>query len=109
MQTLPITVRRAIELMGLYCLGLIVVVGKDVITPIIMAFFISIMLLPIQRALTKRKVPETLSIFIALLVMVIILALLLWFFSSQISNLVSDFPQIQKNVQAHIHNLGQWI
>ncbi len=108
MSTLPLTVRRAIELMGLYFLGMIIIVGKDVITPIVMAFFLSLMLLPLYRSLRKR-LSETLSILISLLLMIAVLGLLMWFFSSQISNLVSDFPQIKRNVQAHIHSISTWI
>ena len=109
MSVLPVTVRRAIELMGLYFLGMIIYLGKDIITPLIMAFFLSIMLLPIHRFFTKRKVPETLSICISLLLMIVVVALLIWFFSVQISRLVSDFPQIKANIQAHINSIGHWI
>jgi len=109
MSTLPLTVRRAIELMGLYFLGTIIIVGKDIITPLVMAFFLSIMMLPIYRFLIKKKIPETLAICISLLLMVAVLAVLIWFFSSQISQLVSDFPQIKRNVQAHISSIGRWI
>ena len=109
MSTLPLTVRRAIELMGLYFLGMIIIVGKDVITPIVMAFFLSIMLLPLHRFFLRKKLPETLSICISLMIMAIVLGLLIWFFSSQISNLVSDFPQIKRNVQVHISTIGHWI
>jgi len=109
MSTLPVTVRRAIELMGLYFLGMIIIVGKDVITPIVMAFFLSLMLLPIHRFFTQRKIPETLSIFISILALIIVIGLLIWFFSSQLSHLVSDFPQIKQNIQGHIDELGKWI
>lgn len=109
MSTLPLTVRRAIELMGLYFLGMIIIVGKDVITPIVMAFFLSLMLLPLHRFFLKKRIPETLSICLALLLMITVVGLLIWFFSSQISNLISDFPQIKRNVQAHISSIGKWI
>jgi predicted PurR-regulated permease PerM len=109
MSTLPLTVRRAIELMGLYFLGMIIIVGKDVITPLVMAFFLSLMLLPMHRFFMRKRVPETLSIIISLLIMAGVMALLIWFFSSQIAQLVSDFPQIKQNVQAHISSIGRWI
>ena len=109
MATLPVTVRRALEIMGLYFLGTLIYIGKDVITPIVMAFFLSLMLLPIHRFFVRKKVPETLSIVISLLALIVVVGLLIWFFSSQISRLVSDFPQIQQNVQAHITAIGQWI
>ncbi len=109
MSTLPLTVRRAIELMGLYFLGMIIIVGKDVITPLVMAFFLSIMLLPLHRFFLRKRIPETLSICITLLLLITVMGLLIWFFTSQISNLVSDFPQIKRNVQAHISSIGRWI
>lgn len=106
---LPLTVRRALEIMGIYFMGMIVYLGRDVITPIVMAFFLSIMLLPVYRFFRRRKVPETLSIVLAILFLAIIIGLLVWFFSAQLAQLVSDFPQIQKNVQVHLNSLSTWI
>ena len=109
MPSLPLTVRRAIELMGIYFLGMIILVGRDVITPLLMAFFLAIMLLPVFRFLRRRKLPEGLAIFLSILFLAIIVGLLVWFFSSQISRLVSDFPQIRQNVQLHLNSLSKWI
>ncbi len=109
MPQLPLTVRRSIELVGLFVLGTLIVVGKDVITPLFMAFFISIMLLPVLRFFRRMKIPEGLAIFLCILSVAIFIGLLVWFFSSQISNLVSDFPQIKKNVSKHLNALSNWI
>jgi predicted PurR-regulated permease PerM len=109
MRDLPLTVRRAIELMGVYFLGMIIIVGSDVITPIVMAFFLAIMLLPVYRFFRRKKCPESISIVLALLFLILILGLLIWFFSSQISRLISDFPQIKQNVQLHLNSLSGWI
>ncbi len=106
---MPLTVRRAIELMGLYFLGLIILVGKDIITPIVMAFFLAIMLLPVYRFLKRMKFPESLAIFFSLFFLIIFVGLLIWFFSSQVSNLIADFPQIKSNVQLHLNTLSKWI
>jgi predicted PurR-regulated permease PerM len=108
MQNLPVTVRRAIELLGIYFLGMIIIAGKDIINPLVMAFFLSIMLLPLYRWLRKLKVPEMLAISISLLVLIIIVAFIVWFFSSQITRLVADFPQIKSNVKVHLHSLSSW-
>ena len=109
MSSLPLTVRRAIELMGIYFLGSIVLVGKDVITPIVMAFFLALMLLPVLRFLRRKSVPESLSIFLSILFLAIIIGLVVWLFSSQISRLIADFPQIKTNVQLHLNSLSKWI
>jgi predicted PurR-regulated permease PerM len=109
MKGLPITVRRAIEIMGLYFLGLIVVVGKNIIAPLLMAFFIGIVLLPIYRFFKRKKFPEVLAIVMAVLTLVIFAGLIVWFFSSQITRLVADFPEIKKNVTVHLNSLSAWI
>src|SRR5687767_2088605 len=107
--SLPLTVRRAIELMGIYFLGTIVLAGREIITPVIMAFFLALMLLPILRFLRRKKVPETLAIVLCILFLAIIIGLVVWFFSSQISQLVADFPQIKKNVNQHLGSFSGWI
>ncbi|MBA2329119.1 MAG: AI-2E family transporter [Flavisolibacter sp.] len=109
MQSMPLTVRRALELMGVYFLGMILIVGKNIIMPLVMAFFLAIMLLPIYRFFRSKKFPEALAIFLALLFLIVIVALLIWFFSFQISTLINDFPEIKRNVEAHLQSLSQWL
>jgi predicted PurR-regulated permease PerM len=107
--TFPLTVRRAIEFMGIFFLGAFIYIGRDIITPLVMAFFLSIILLPVYRWLRARKLPEGLSIGLSLVLLIIIVGMIIWFFSSQISGFVSDFPQIKSNVQAHLNSLSQWL
>ncbi|GAB4093668.1 AI-2E family transporter [Flaviaesturariibacter terrae] len=106
---MPLTVRRALELMGLYFLGLILVAGREILSPILMAFFLAIMLLPLYRFLRKRRFPETLAIGLSLLALILVLAGLVWFFSSQVSQLVADVPTIRQNVRGHLDSISQWI
>lgn len=109
MKELPLTVKRSLELLGIALIIAIFAIGKDIIMPIIMAFFISIMLLPIYRFLRRHKVPESLSIILPILFVLIFLAGIVWFFSAQISILVEDFPQIKQNVAKHLQTLKEWI
>ena len=109
MKDLPLTVRRSIELLGLFLLGALLVLGQGIIMPVLMAFFISIMLLPVYRFLRRWKVPEVLAIFLPILMVAIFIALIVWFFSAQVSLLVADFPSIQRNVSIHLKSLSDWI
>lgn len=109
MQGLPVTVRRSLELIGIYFLGVIIFVGKGIIMPLLTAFFISILLLPSYRFLKKRRLPDILAISLSLLILVIVVALLIWFFSSQVTRLIQDFPQIRENVMKHLQSLSLWI
>ncbi|HTL10127.1 MAG TPA: AI-2E family transporter [Chitinophagaceae bacterium] len=108
-QTLPITVQRAVELLGIYCLGAIIYLGAGIITPLLLAFFISLVLLPVYRFLRKRKFPEVLAIGCCILLLVILVGGIVYFFSSQIGALVADFPQIKENVTKHLQTLSDWI
>lgn len=108
-QNFPLTVKRSIELLGLMALCTLFVIGTDIIMPILMAFFISIMLLPIYRFLRNHKVPESLAIIMPIIMVAIFIGLIVWFFSAQVSILVNDFPQIKKNVTLHINNISEWV
>lgn len=109
MKEMPVTVRRSIELLGIVLLGYTIVIGKDIIMPVLMAFFISIMLLPIYNFFKRKKIPEALAIFLSILLLAIAVGLVVWFFSSQVSSLIADFPQIKKNVSKHLNSLSNWI
>ena len=109
MKELPLTVRRSIELIGICLLGALLSIGNDIIMPVLMAFFLSIVLLPIYRFLRARKFPEVLSILLPILLGAVFIAAVIWFFSIQISILANDFPQIQKNINYHLNNLSDWI
>lgn len=106
---MPDTVRRAIELGGLFVLGWIVVNGNAIIMPLLMAFFFSLMLLPVFRFFRRWKVPEALAVFLPILLFTIVVALIIWLFSSQVSALVDDFPKIQRTVARHLDDLSSWI
>ena len=106
---MPLTVRRSIELIGLFVLGLVIVNGSGVITPLLLAFFLSIVFLPLHRRMTNKKVPELLSISICILILFVMLGLIGWFFSAQVAKLINDFPQLEKNVMLHLNELSAWI
>lgn len=83
--------------------------GNQIITPLLLAFFISLVLLPVFRFLRAKGFSEVLAVSCSLLLLVVIVVLLGWFFSSQISRLVADFPQIKENVTVHLNALSAWI
>ena len=106
---MPPTVKRAIELLGLFVLGTIVLAGNTIIMPLLMAFFFSLVLLPVFRFFRKLKFPEAIAVFLPILLLSVIVALIIWLFSSQVSALLDDFPQIQKTVTKHLDNLSIWV
>lgn len=106
---MPVTVKRAIELIGLFVLGTIIVAANTIIMPLLMAFFFSLVLLPVFRFFRKMRFPESIAVLLPILLLTIVLALIVWLFSSQVSTLVADFPQIQRTVTKHLDSLSIWI
>lgn len=109
MKEFPVTAKRSLELLGLFLLGYITLVASNIIMPLLLAFFLSMLLLPVYRFLVRKKVPQSLSIIAPILLLLVIVAGLIWFFSAQIQLLVNDFPQIKKNINTHLNSLSHWI
>lgn len=106
---MPSTVKRSIELLGLCAIALVVTTMTDLVMPLLMAFFLAILLLPIYRFLRKWRFPDVLAIGCALAVAILVVAGIVVFFSFQVANLLSDIPEIQKNLNSHWHSISAWI
>jgi predicted PurR-regulated permease PerM len=109
MQEWPLTVKRSIELLGLVLVVAVLYIGQGIIMPVLTAFFISLMLLPVLRMLRKAKVPESLAILLCIVLLIVVVGLIGWFFTAQLSTLVQDFPEIKKNVSIHLKHLSIWL
>lgn len=109
MREMPVTIKRSIELLGLFLIGALLVMGKIIIMPLLMSFFISIMLLPLYRFFRRRKFPDALAVFLPILLIIIVGALVVWLFYNQTSFLLSDYPKIEKNLTTHLNALSSWI
>ncbi len=109
MKQLPVTVRRSIEFIGLFFLAAAIAAGHMVVFPLLTAVYFSILLLPCVRFFKRWKLPESIAIVLSLLIFFITIGAIVWFFSSQISKLIADFPQIKDNVMLHLSDLSNWI
>lgn len=106
---MPLTVRRSIELLGLCLLLALFKVGSDIIMPLLMAFFVSLVLLPLYRFFIKIKLPEVIAIVLSILAASLIILGIATLLSFQIAGLVQTFPELEKNVNQHWATLSQWI
>jgi predicted PurR-regulated permease PerM len=109
MKDIPISVKRSIELMGIFILGIIIYIGKVIIMPVLLAFFLSLMLMPLFRLFRKVKIPETIAIFLSILCLTIFAGLVGWLFYGQMASLLVDLPEIEKNVTKHLDKVSIWI
>jgi predicted PurR-regulated permease PerM len=109
MKEMPVTVKRSLELLGLFLIGVIIVNGTNIVMPLLMAFFMSIMLLPLFRLFKKWKFSETLAILLPILLVLVVAALIIWLFYSQMRFLLADYHKIEQNLTTHLNALSLWI
>ncbi|MEO8771128.1 MAG: AI-2E family transporter [Ferruginibacter sp.] len=107
-QYLPLTVKRSIELLGLVLLALVIFQLQNIIMPMLMALVASIALLPVYRFFIRRKVPNGIAIFLTILFMTIILALVVFFITSQLKPLINNATTIKQNISSHINVISIW-
>jgi predicted PurR-regulated permease PerM len=109
MNELPVTVRRSIELLGLLAAGFIIAAGKNIIMPLLLAFFLSILLLPLFRWFRRKRVPETGAIILPIVCIAAFTGGIGWLFYGQISSLMKDMPSIAGNVTRLLDRLSVWV
>lgn len=106
----PFYVKITLILLGILSIGYIFFIGQDIIIPIMMSFLFAVLLRPLVLFLkTKLRFPHVLSAIVAVLLFVMVILALVTFMSMQISDIVSDFNKIERNLNIHLHNLQQYI
>jgi len=108
-QQLPLTVKRSVELLGLVLLAFVIIQLQNIIMPMLMALVASIALLPIYRFLVRKKIPNSMSIFITMLILIVVLAVIVFFITSQLKPLIYNFHTIKLNIINHINVISNWL
>ena len=107
---LPFYAKFAFVLISLLLSGYILYVGQGIIVPILLAFFIAILLRPIVDFFNKKlKFPNVLAIAITVTLFVILILGIFTVISMQITDMVSDFDKIQRNLNIHLNHFQSFI
>ena len=113
MSKYPLTIKITCWLICAVLGAIIVVYGKNVLLPIVIAALLSFLLYPLHKKLTDWKVPRVLSVIISLLLIAAVITLISMLVSTQIKSLVSDiegkgskinekFLAMQNSVSSHL-------
>ena len=107
---LPIYTKISCILISLICFAYIFFIGKDVITPVLMAFLFSILLVPLFTLLNlKLKFPRYLAAITCVLLFVAFILSILAFISYEVSYMANDFETIKKNAKSFIMEAHKYI
>ncbi|MES2062819.1 MAG: AI-2E family transporter [Bacteroidota bacterium] len=106
----PFYERLALILIGVCVLGYLVVMGKELIDPMIFGFLFAVLLLPVSNFFEKKcRLPRSASSFLAILLLVAFVGGIMYLIGSQITSIANDWPMLQGQVKDSIANLQDWV
>ena len=106
----PFYERFSLVLIGLIAFVYLVILGKDLLGPIVFGFLFAILLLPVASFLeTKLRFPRGLASISSILLFVGLIAIVLYLVGSQISGLASDWPMLKSQVAQSLNELSAWV
>ncbi len=108
--TLPLYLKVACILFSLLALSYIMIIGKEILSPIIFSCIFAISLLPLASFFElKLKFPRALASIVSVVLLLAVIILVLFILGNQLSNLVNDWPQFQKQLTVSVNGIQDWI
>lgn len=101
----PFYVKATVILLGLTLFAFALSALRTVLAPLAFALMLAILLNPLVNRLKKWKVPSTLAISIAIVFSLICLALITYFFSSQLASFSDQAPVFKEKFLQLLHKV----
>lgn len=107
----PVRMAGKPYIVGIFILLLIyaLYLGRDFLTPVILAFMLATTLSPIVRHLRKWSIPPPVSATLLIIMSVSIFGAIGYATSGPLSSLIADAPAIGQRLQAKVHTVRQAI
>ncbi|MFD2864241.1 AI-2E family transporter [Mucilaginibacter antarcticus] len=106
----PFYDRMALIVIGIIALGYMIVLGKEILDPLMFGFLFAILLLPISNFLERKfKFPRSMSSFVAILLFLAFISFIFYLVGAQISRLMDDWPMLQKQISQSLNNIYDWV
>jgi predicted PurR-regulated permease PerM len=106
----PFYEKLSLVLIGLIALGYLVILGKEVLDPLIFGFLFAILLYPIANFLEKKlRLPRSISSLVSILLLLSFVGGILYLVGSQISKLATDWPMLKTQVSQSLDDLSEYI
>jgi len=105
----PLYQRIGLTLLSLAIIATALVLGKEVILPILFAVLLATLLLPITNYLSGKGMPKVLSIGLPVLLTLVFFGALIYFLSTQIINFLDDAPELNKKLSQVGRSVQKWI
>jgi len=107
--SLPFYAKFSLNLLTIVLLGVIIFLGQDIFMPLCFAIVLAFLLLPINKWLVKKGIPQVPAMIISIMAAVLLIAGVVYFLSMQIAQFMEDLPAIRRNLDKHLNTVQQWI
>ena len=109
-KSLPFYIKLAAVLFILIALVYVVITAKEILSPLIFSCLFSILLLPYAAWIeNKLRLPRSAASMLAVLSLLACIGGLIYVIGSQISSLVSDWPQFQDQLHKTQNDIMDWV
>ncbi|WP_158827057.1 AI-2E family transporter [Mucilaginibacter lacusdianchii] len=106
----PFYAKLALVLIGLITLGYLIMIGKELLDPLMFGFLFAILLLPVSNFLERRfKLPRSAAGFVSILLLVAFVGGIMYLVASQISQLSHDWPLLKQQISKSSHDIQLWV
>lgn len=108
--TLPFYIKLACVLFSLFAIGYLVIIAKEVLSPLIFSCLFSILLLPIAAFFeTKLRLPRSAASMVSVMLFLAFIGSIIYVIGSQISDLAKDWPQFQDQIDRTMYDFRGWV
>ncbi len=106
----PFYVKTMCVLVSLLALGYLIIIAKEILSPLIFSCLFSILLLPLASFFELRlKLPRSAASMLSVILMLSAIGIVLYIIGRQMSGLVNDWPQFRAQLSLTGQNLQEWI
>lgn len=107
--SLPFYAKFSFNLLTIVLLGVIIFLGQDIFMPLCFAVVLAFLLLPVNKWLVKRGMPQVPAMILSIMVAVVLIVGIVYFLSMQLAHFLEDLPEIRRNLDRHLDTVQLWI
>lgn len=109
-KNIPLYARWASVLFILIALGFLIVVGKQILCPLVFSMMFSLLLLPVGKFLEEKfRFHRSAASMLSVLLMLAVFALVLYLVGSQLADLLTDWPHLKVQLNNSFYELLNWV
>lgn len=106
----PFYIKLACVLFSLFALGALVILAKEILSPLFFSCLFAILLVPVARFFEKKiRLPRGAASMIAVILFLSLIGLVIYVIGSQLADLVKDWPAFQAQINHSLWNFRGWV